>query len=595
MKTASAMLALLLCLGSIFSPLFRSEDAPASPVQKRAAAYYFYWYRQPDNHWVCPDCLTDHPPDAYVNDSVIAYSWADPNWHRRELLDLMAAGIEIVLPVYWGDTSNLYWSNEGLDKLVLAEQSLIADGKSPPQIGMFYDTSALKAQNGTPPDLTTTAGKGLFFSMIQAFFDRIPDHSLWAKVDGHPLIYLYDSPYVSDYNQGSFDYVEQQFNLRYGETPYIVREISWQGVQTDGVYAWGAAVNGPTFFGDLASIGPGYDDRPVRPNDPTYRDRECGEFYRDSWEQVIDSPATLLTVETWNEFHEATDVAPSREYGRQYLELTTLGIQSWKQADLSARPYAWLDLGRYPYAQGLRVAINQYDGAWKTTYLAGRQAAYPDHTSTPAPSNHIYLDLDNAFIFNTPSHVWVTVEYFDGGSDGWMLEYDSASDPFKEAPWVNLQNTGEWKRITFDLADALFGNRQQGTLSDLRLVDGYDGVTNYFGRVWVFKTDPAGLVPPNLTGMYDLMLQPGSTLDIPLTASDPGGVPTITLDRAPAFASLTGGGQVLHLAPSESDASNCVYRLRVVVRDEGQPALMDAETISVRVSQAGVYLPLVVR
>jgi hypothetical protein len=29
------------------------------------------------------------------------------------------------------------------------------------------------------------------------------------------------------------------------------------------------------------------------------------------------------------------------------------------------------------------------------------------------------------------------------------------------------------------LADALFGNRQQGKLADLRLVDGNDGVTNY--------------------------------------------------------------------------------------------------------------------
>ena len=32
------------------------------------------------------------------------------------------------------------------------------------------------------------------------------------------------------------------------------------------------------------------------------------------------SPAGM--VETWNEFHEGTDVAESQEYGRQYIEMT---------------------------------------------------------------------------------------------------------------------------------------------------------------------------------------------------------------------------------------------------------------------------------
>jgi hypothetical protein len=604
---------ILLSIPLILSPntpqALHSSPASPTPPLKRAAAYYFYWYRYPDMHFFNPDgsdAMTDHPPDAYLVPPP-QYSFEDVGWHRRELLDLMEAGIEIVLPVYWGDDLNKVHSLPGLTRLVEAENQLISEGKSPPKIGMFYDTTALWLQNGNqPPDLTTNAGKQMFYGMIKDFFDRIPDHSMWARMDGKPIIYMYDSSWVSNYDQSTFDYATAHFASDFsGETPYIVREASWTGVNTAGVYGWGAAVYGPNFNGPLAAIGPGYDDSAVR-NPYTFRDRECGEFYKDSWEQVLDSSATLTAVETWNEFHEATEVAATREYGRQYIELTAQYVQAWKSADVASRPYVWIDLGNYPYARGLRAA-NLGDGTWKTRYLAGRQGAYPDHSSTPDASYHIYLNVDDAYIRgqnNTPTPVWVTVEYFDLGNDGWFVEYDSVGPPglptyFKPTATVNLQNSSTWKRHTFYIPDAYFANRQQDGLADLRLVDGYDGVTNYFGRVWIFKTNPAALHAPNLTGLNDLALLAGKRVDIPLTPSDPGGgTLTLSLDRAPAFASLIdqhNGAYILRLEPTAADVSACNFRLRLLVSDDTTPALLDAVAIGVHVFQQANYLPLVAR
>jgi hypothetical protein len=71
--------------------------------------------------------------------------------HRRELTDMLAAHIDIVLPVYWGSTSEKFWSITGLQKLVQAEQAMLLDGLAPPKIGMFYDTTALQQQNGGIP------------------------------------------------------------------------------------------------------------------------------------------------------------------------------------------------------------------------------------------------------------------------------------------------------------------------------------------------------------------------------------------------------------------------------------------------------------
>ncbi len=610
MKKTLFVGAALLLLLTLASPqaISSAHTAPQS-AEKYALAYYFYWYQYPNHHFIDPDgsdALTDHPPSSYLI-SPPAYSYGDAGWHYRELTDLMEAGVDYILPVYWGDYTNTYWSQSGLTKLVEAENTLIGEGKSPPKIGMFYDTTALEVQNGgTPPDLTTLAGKQLFYGMIKDFFIRVPNHSMWARMDGKVIIYLYVSPYISTYNQSTFDYVYTQFATDFsGEVPYIVRETSWTGVTTDGAYSWGAAVNGPSFAGALAAVGPGYNDSAVYGRTPTIRSRECGEFYQDSWEQVIDSSATLAAIETWNEFHEGTDVSASAEYGRQYIEMTAQNIAAWKASNPSARTYVWIDLGRFSYSQGLR-APNGGDGTWMTVLLAGRQAAYPDPQSTPDASNHIYLNVDDAYILgqgDVATHVWVTVEYFDSGTDDWFLQYDSVGSGldhyFKVAGHVTLQNTGTWKRVTFDLPDAYFANREQDGLADLRLVDGYDGTTNYFGRVWVLKSNPSSLHAPNLTGLDDMALSAGQSRDILFTPSDPGGgTLTVSLGRAPDFVTLINNGNgsyTLRLRPHSEDAGECDYRVRLLVTDNTSPATSDAVTIAVHVYPYALFLPAITR
>lgn len=170
---------------------------------------------------------------------------------------------------------------------------------------------------------------------------------------------------------------------------------------------------------------------------------------------------------------------------------------------------------------------------------------------------------------------------------------------FKATNNINTQNTNQWKRVTFHLPDAYFANRQQNGLADLRLVIGYDGITNYFGRVWVYKTDPASLHAPNLTGLHNLWLAPDRQADILITPDDPGGgALSLSLDRSPSFASLIdnhNGTYTLHLQPTEADANGCTFRLRLLVADTTVPALLDAETISLRFIQKVTLLPLVKR
>jgi len=89
---------------------------------------------------------------------------------------MIAACIDVVLPVYWGAASEpstnaaLHWSFAGLPPLVKAAEELIHEGKQPPAIGLFDDTSRLQNNSwGVLVDLTTEYGKQWFYASIRAF------------------------------------------------------------------------------------------------------------------------------------------------------------------------------------------------------------------------------------------------------------------------------------------------------------------------------------------------------------------------------------------------------------------------------------------
>jgi len=311
--------------------------------------YYFYWYdiysgaHIWDNAEQTDDALQDHP--ASMED----FSWKSVAWHKQELLDIMAAGIDVILPIYWGSAREMEgWSVEGLVKLLQAEEELIAEGKNPPKIGMFFDTTTLfygeyilKSGDGQT-DLSTTLGKAYFFKHLRDFFSLIPP-ALWARIDGRPVVWLYAAAFAKNASQSLVNYVNDRFAASFGGLqPYIVREISWN-LNTQKDYAWGAALNGAQLFG-AASVGPGYNDSAVPGRTTPIRERENGDFYRRNWSTVLGSGRNLVVVETWNELHEGTDICNSREYGRQYIDLTAEYSQTFKQSTKwsSFQPQGWI-------------------------------------------------------------------------------------------------------------------------------------------------------------------------------------------------------------------------------------------------------------
>ena len=470
--------------------------APSFEAGERVvAAYYFYWYRHPDEHF---GELGLHFPDERE------VSYANETWHRRELEDMRAAGIDACLPVYWGalehyDKPDVAFSVRGLPALVAAADALDREGKQPPRIGMMYDTTTLRnSVRGVEPlgasaDLRTEAGRELFYGTIRDFFCLVPPRH-WAQIDGRPLVLLYSAGFAAGFDQRTFDELSTRFASHFaGKRPFVVRESSWVGVRTEGMYTWGAALDGPKVGLRAVAIGPGYDDTAVHGRLTPIREREGGRFYEHSWRQALRAGCDLALIETWNEHHEGTSIAETVEFGRRYIELTARYValfkrhevlaedlvlqfldprprqdRSWGEAAAGAREIGW-HAGAGP--AGLRP-IPWEDGAFRT--IAGEQPAIVSQGGAGAAPAYLYFQVSDWFAFDVDHGFELEIEFHDEGSGALGLQFDSHEEesPLRGAytSCAPLQRgaSGAWRTVILALPRARFANRQNG-LSDLRL------------------------------------------------------------------------------------------------------------------------------
>ena len=84
----------------------------------------------------------------------------------------------------------------------------------------------------------------------------------------------------------------------------------------------------------IPTVIPGYNDRNLSGlNRPTL-EREEGEFYKDFWKiakKYLDPNLKIALITSFNEWHEGTEIEPSKEYGNKYLELTKVFAKELKK------------------------------------------------------------------------------------------------------------------------------------------------------------------------------------------------------------------------------------------------------------------------
>ena len=136
---------------------------------------------------------------------------------------------------------------------------------------------------------------------------------------------------------------------------------------------------------------------------------------------MLRRPTNFVMVETWNEFHEGTDIAESREYGRQYIELTRKYSELFKKGWKPPRPSGTLANARCvsiaaddaKMDKGL-VLVEAEDGKTFVREMRGRRGwfAKPFHAGEVA---YIYFRVDDSFKPDDVMDATVEVECFDMG------------------------------------------------------------------------------------------------------------------------------------------------------------------------------------
>ena len=460
-----------------------------TPEDRVVLTPYFYWYdvysgahlKDADGS----DALTDHPL------TLTGFSYRSTAWHRQQLLDMMDAGIDVLLPVYWGEPSQRLtnqpvsaqpWSYAGLPPLVQARDDLVAEGRSPPRIGMFYDTSTLQWNAaGERIDLTTPRGREWFFESVRDFYSLIPPRH-WAMIHDQPVVFLYSAAFAANHDQSCLDYLRTCFARDFGgRNPYVVREVSWQ-VRSEAVYAWGGALG--LKCPGVASLGPGYDDSAVLGRTPLVVPREAGQFFRRNWEAFLVRPSKLVMIETWNEFHEGTDIAESREYGRDYLAMNRECVAQFKSGVRVLGPYSGAHqlsilMGPTNQETGL-IQFDWADGVTVATNLGGLDCRLLE--TPPSMRRYLYLRADNSFKWADRMNLLAVVDVFDGAPGELRLQFDGSDEsaPFEGAytssPEVfALSGSGTWRTAVFSLPDARLRNSQNGG-ADFRLDTGAAGI-----------------------------------------------------------------------------------------------------------------------
>ncbi|HWD18126.1 MAG TPA: DUF5010 domain-containing protein [Verrucomicrobiae bacterium] len=442
---------------------------------RMVGTYYFYWYDAPSkthviNAGLNTDALTDHPP------TLEGFSWKSVDWHKKQLSDMEAAGIDVALMVFWGAPSeqdakaDLHWSYEGLAPLVEARDALVRAGKHPPKIGLFYDTSTLQYNSWHEHiDLTTDFGRQWFYATVRDFFSCIPARD-WAMIDNKPIILLYSADFARNHDHTFVTEMRARFAEDFsGRTPWLAPQNSWRA-HGDSTCAWGGALG--LKRAGIAELGPGYDHSAVPGRTPLVVPREGGKFYEENWLKFLRRPTPFVMLETWNEFHEGTEICASKEYGRRYIDLTRQYSdrfkKGWRPATSSG---AFYNARAVEIGAGLKLLQND-DGETTSAAVLGSTAI----KAAGARGRYIYFAVDDSFKWSDAMSARLEVEYFDGGRGEFTVEFDG-SDP--HAPFagaytgagksVALRGEPAWKTASFDLRGARFWN-SENRASDFRLV-----------------------------------------------------------------------------------------------------------------------------
>jgi hypothetical protein len=269
------------------APLWRPDGTPATAHQPRGGA----------GPWV---------------------SYALVDWHAQQLEEVQRAGIDVLLVRYpGGEEARRTWGRVGLDRLVQALKKRRAEGRGYPLLGLMLEPDAEQPQ---------------VLEMVRDFLLHVPGE-FWAEVGGRSEegavggvpVYLGSPAGFSGWEADSLRSCEETVGQEFGTTVVWLGGREWRDAGAE-LYAY-VDLPSQTGFGmsapegaRVAAVSPGYCPSPGVGGE--IRPRMEGKPYRADWQRALAARPELVIINSWNDYANGTEIAPSRQYGVFYVDTT---------------------------------------------------------------------------------------------------------------------------------------------------------------------------------------------------------------------------------------------------------------------------------
>ncbi len=270
---------------------------------------------------------TSHQPQAGAGPWV---NYARVDWHASQLTEVQRAGIDVILARYSGaENARQTWARTGLEQLAQALKERRAAGRGYPLVGMMLDTAGLAGV-----DLRTEVGKRIVYGMIAEFFARVP-REFWAEIGAQPKnfmlggvpVLLGEPAGLTGWDNSFLDYCQQRFSEEFPGGKLIwLGSANWRKGGVTGFYSYlnlptdaGFALSSPEGARAVA-LSPGACPPPGEAGN--IKPRLEGRSYRSDWQRALAAKPELVVINSWNDYANGTEIAPSRQYGVVYVDTT---------------------------------------------------------------------------------------------------------------------------------------------------------------------------------------------------------------------------------------------------------------------------------
>jgi len=317
LRTWSAVAALACALGLAAAIGGCGRALAPGATTTSVQAFFYPWYGTPavDGHWIHWEQNGHSPPDDIASAFYPAsgpYSDGDAATLDRQMRWMAEAGIGVAIVSWWGPGS----LEDARMPAVL--RAAAANGV---RVAFHIEPYAGRSPSSVEGDIAYIYTR---YGSSPAFFRVSRATTFGPSVAPRGVFYVFDVLSAGPLSQ--WRAVMDDLHGGPDDAFVLSQRVSTNPITDghfDGVYTYDALNADPASFIAYApvvasagglfapSVGPGFDDRRAVAGSTRYASRSDGQRYDVFWRDAIASGAPWVTVTSFNEWHEGTQIEPA--------------------------------------------------------------------------------------------------------------------------------------------------------------------------------------------------------------------------------------------------------------------------------------------